>query len=133
MPSSQEDIQSYLVPLQNSGSVDEDDEDDVDDEAPVAASAGSKTRRIDSISTTADGGKIPLRVSLKAHKKAIRRAAVNTFGYIAKATGPSTKRQPAAVYPGYDGEMALVVTEDLKKQANMPPALFVFEVNFIRI
>lgn len=26
---------------------------------------------------------------LKAHKKAIRRAAVNTFGYIAKAVGPS--------------------------------------------
>ena len=25
---------------------------------------------------------------LKAHKKAIRRAAVNTFGYIAKAIGP---------------------------------------------
>ena len=25
---------------------------------------------------------------LKAHKKAIRRAAVNTFGYIAKAVGP---------------------------------------------
>ena len=25
---------------------------------------------------------------LKAHKKAIRRATVNTFGYIAKATGP---------------------------------------------
>eukprot|EP00055_Hartaetosiga_balthica_P018374 m.134032 g.134032 ORF g.134032 m.134032 type:complete len:79 (-) comp9497_c0_seq2:971-1207(-) len=26
---------------------------------------------------------------LKAHKKAIRRATVNTFGYIAKAIGPS--------------------------------------------
>ena len=25
---------------------------------------------------------------LKAHKKAIRRATVNTFGYIAKAVGP---------------------------------------------
>ena len=25
---------------------------------------------------------------LKAHKKAIRRATVNTFGYIAKAIGP---------------------------------------------
>jgi splicing factor 3B subunit 1 len=25
---------------------------------------------------------------LKAHKKAIRRAAVNSFGYIAKAIGP---------------------------------------------
>lgn len=25
---------------------------------------------------------------LKAHKKGIRRAAVNTFGYIAKAIGP---------------------------------------------
>lgn len=29
---------------------------------------------------------------LKAHKKAIRRAAVNTFGYIAKAIGPQVSR-----------------------------------------
>ena len=28
---------------------------------------------------------------LKAHKKAIRRAAINTFGYIAKAIGPSRR------------------------------------------
>jgi uncharacterized membrane protein len=29
---------------------------------------------------------------LKAHKKAIRRATVNTFGYIAKAIGPQVGR-----------------------------------------
>lgn len=33
---------------------------------------------------------------LKAHKKAIRRATVNTFGYIAKAIGPQV-RQAGAV------------------------------------
>ena len=30
----------------------------------------------------------PVRPALQAHKKAIRRATVNTFGYIAKAIGP---------------------------------------------
>ena len=29
---------------------------------------------------------------LKAHKKGIRRATVNTFGYIAKAIGPQARR-----------------------------------------
>lgn len=31
---------------------------------------------------------LPVRLALQAHKKAIRRATVNTFGYIAKAIGP---------------------------------------------
>lgn len=30
---------------------------------------------------------------LKAHKKAIRRATVNTFGYIAKAIGPQVRQR----------------------------------------
>jgi hypothetical protein len=33
---------------------------------------------------------------LRAHKKAIRRASVNTFGYIAKAIGPQVRRGDAA-------------------------------------
>ena len=32
---------------------------------------------------------------LKAHKKAIRRATVNTFGYVAKAIGPQVCAPPA--------------------------------------
>jgi hypothetical protein len=34
---------------------------------------------------------------LKAHKKAIRRATVNTFGYIAKAIGPQVSTEPATL------------------------------------
>ncbi len=38
---------------------------------------------------------------LKAHKKGIRRATVNTFGYIAKAIGPQARaRSPATAAPG---------------------------------
>lgn len=39
---------------------------------------------------------------LKAHKKGIRRATVNTFGYIAKAIGPQARPShllPRAVHP----------------------------------
>jgi splicing factor 3B subunit 1 len=32
---------------------------------------------------------------LKAHKKGIRRATVNTFGYIAKAIGPQARGVPS--------------------------------------
>ena len=34
---------------------------------------------------------------LKAHKKAIRRATVNTFGYIAKAIGPQVRSTSGCV------------------------------------
>ncbi len=49
---------------------------------------------------------------LKAHKKAIRRATVNTFGYIAKAIGPQVR------------------TAELKP---LPRSLFLLLLNFVLI
>lgn len=40
---------------------------------------------------------------LKAHKKAIRRATVNTFGYIAKAIGPQVRGERRGAMRGGEG------------------------------
>ncbi len=38
---------------------------------------------------------------LKAHKKGIRRAAVNTFGYVAKAVGPQVNNRVSPYYSSF--------------------------------
>jgi hypothetical protein len=55
---------------------------------------------------------------LKAHKKAIRRATVNTFGYIAKAIGPQVRRAPCGA--GGRGRAAIGAPSGSRAGASTP-------------
>ena len=53
---------------------------------------------------------------LKAHKKAIRRATVNTFGYIAKAIGPQVRGERRRAMQGREGREGQAQVGQLRGQ-----------------